>query len=97
MRSANSYIDPVGTPLACSSREALAIVARVIIVLVAFPLFAHVIFTVLKLLLDLTLPGREGDGQSATVVHAAVGAAVLVAVLGSFKICRRLWPSAPVR
>jgi hypothetical protein len=78
-------------------REALAIVARVIIVLIAFPLFAHVIFTLLKLALDLALPAGGDDGPSPLVAHAAVGAAILVAVLGSFKICRRLWPSAPAR
>lgn len=64
--------------------------------IVAFPLFAHVIFTALKFVLDLALP-RVEVGQPAFVGRAALAAVVVVAVLGSFKICRRLWPSAPAR
>jgi hypothetical protein len=71
----------------------------VIIVLVAFPLFAHVLFGVTRLLLGLIQPSLPPLTEAASDIfrQGSVGAAVVVGVLGSFRICRRLWPTPVIK
>lgn len=76
-----------------------AIVAKVVIVLVAFPVLVHAMFTVAMLVLGLILPAllaRTGDWSD--LIHKAViGATFLLAARGSYGVCRRLWPVAPIK
>jgi hypothetical protein len=73
--------------------------AKTVIVLVAFPVLVHAIFTgvtlVLGLMLPLVLP-LAGD-WSDLVSKAVVVATFLLAVRVSFGVCRRLWPAAVVK
>ena len=72
---------------------------KLIIALVAFPMFAHILFSITTLLLDLvqpTLPPMT-EATSEVVRQGSVGAAVLIGVVGSFKICRRMWPTPVIR
>ena len=73
--------------------------AKVIIVVVAFPVFSHILFSITRLLLGLLPPALPPLTETASEVfrRGSVGAALLVGVLGSFKICRRLWPTPATR
>ena len=73
--------------------------ARIVIVVVAFPLFGHVLFSITRLLLGLLQPALPELSETAADVfrRGSMGAALLVGVLGSFKICRRLWPTPAIR
>jgi hypothetical protein len=72
-----------------------SIVAKTVNAVVAFPLFAHVIYTAITFVLGLVLPqildktGTWSDlfGKTAIVVT------ILFAARTSFRICRRLWPT----
>jgi len=71
-------------------------IAKVFIALVAFPVFAPAIFTVvmmvLRLMLTSVLPVAES--WSAMVGKPVlVAAAFVIAVRISFGVCRRLWPA----
>jgi len=72
---------------------------KVIIVVVAFPLFSHLLFSIARLLLGLLQPALPPLSEMASEVFrlGSVGAAFLVGVLGSFKICRRLWPAPAIK
>ena len=72
---------------------------KVIIAVVAFPLFAHVLFSVTRLLVGLLQPSLPPLTETASEVfrRGSMGAAVLIGVLGSFKICRRLWPTPAIK
>ena len=72
---------------------------KVIIVVVAFPLFGHLLFSITRLLLGLLQPALPPLTETVSEIfrRASVGAAFLVGVLGSFKICRRLWPTPATR
>jgi hypothetical protein len=76
-----------------------AIAAKVIIVLVAFPVLVHAIFTVVTMVLGLILPAlfaRAGDWSD--LLHKAVIVATfLLAVRCSYAVCLRLWPVAPIK
>ena len=71
---------------------------KVIIVVVAFPLFGHLLFSITRLVLGLVQPELPLTEMASEVFRrGAMGAAFLVAVVGSFKICRRLWPTPATR
>jgi predicted metal-binding membrane protein len=73
--------------------------AKTIIVLVAFPVLVHAIFTVATMLLGAMLPsvlpmmGTWSDVARKGVIVAAF----LLAVRGSFGVCRRMWPVTVVK
>ena len=72
-----------------------SIVAKIVIAVVAFPLFGHVIYSAITFVLGLVLPlvVETDNPWSETVRKGAVVGTVLVAARISFGICRRLWPS----
>ena len=71
--------------------------AKVIIVVVAFPLFGHLLFGITRLVLGLLQPALPlAETASEVFRRGSVGAAFLVGVVGSFKICRRLWPTPAI-
>ena len=72
---------------------------KMIIAVVAFPMFAHFLFSITTLLLDLVqseLPPMA-ETTAEVVRQGSVGAAVLIGVVGSFKICWRMWPTPVIR
>ena len=81
------------------ARSRQPMLVKVIIAVVAFPLFGHLLFSVTRLLLGLLQPALPPLSETASdvVQRGSVGAAFLVGVLGSFKICRRLWPTPAIR
>ena len=70
-------------------------IGKVLIVLVAFPVFAHAIFTVVTMVLRLMLPSllAMAGSWSEMVGTATLVAAFLIAVRASLGVCRRLWPA----
>jgi hypothetical protein len=70
-------------------------VAKAIIALVAFPVLAHAIFTIVSLLLGFMLPSMlsMAGSWSEMLGKGVVIATFLVAVWASFGVCRRLWPT----
>ena len=76
-----------------------AIAAKVIIVLVAFPVLVHAIFTVVTMVLGLILPAllARADDWSDLVHKAVIVATFLLAMRGSYGVCRRLWPVAAIK
>jgi len=80
-------------------REDGAVVAKAMIVLVAFPVLVHATFSVVTMLLDRVLPhvlARAGD-WSEMLGRAMLVAAVLIALRFAFGVCRRMWPTPAVR
>lgn len=73
--------------------------AKVVIVLGAFPVLVHAVFTGGTMLLDVVLPSiLELAGNRAELVSKGVVVAMfLVAVRFAFGVCRRLWPAAIAR
>jgi hypothetical protein len=73
--------------------------ARAVIVLVVFPVIGHAIYTVVTWLLTrVVLPLLTvAEGWSTTLHGGVFVTTLVVAALGSWNVCRRLWPSAPVR
>ena len=71
-----------------------AIVAKVVIALLVFPVLVHAIFTALTMLLGPMLPTlmEMADDRSELLRKCLIGAAFLIAVRSSFGVCRRLWP-----
>lgn len=71
-----------------------AIVAKVVIALLVFPVLVHAIFTALTMLLGPMLPTllAMADDWSELERKCLIGAAFLIAVRSSFGVCRRLWP-----
>ena len=76
-----------------------AMAAKVVIVLGAFPVLVHAVFTGGTMLLDVVLPSiLELAGNRAELVSKGVVVAMfLVAVRFAFGVCRRLWPAAIAR
>ena len=70
--------------------------AKTIIVLVAFPVLVHAIFTGTTMLLGLMLPqvlpmvGTWSD----LLGKGMIVATFLLAVRASFGVCRRIWPAS---
>jgi hypothetical protein len=73
--------------------------AKTIIVLVAFPVLVHAVYTVVTMLLNLMLPAVLGlaGSWSEMLGKAAIVVAFLIAVRFAFGVCRRLWPTPAVR
>ena len=71
-----------------------AIVAKVVIAVLVFPVLVHAIFTALTMLLGPMLPTllAMADDGSELLRKCLIGAAFLIAVRSSFGVCRRLWP-----
>jgi len=69
-------------------------IAKVVIVLIVFPVLSSVIFTVVTVPVGLMLTplfARPG-AWSETLSNVFVGVTFLIALLGSLALCRRLWP-----
>ena len=71
-----------------------AIVAKVVIALLVFPVLVHAIFTGLNMILGPMLPSIMAAAESWAEIlrKGLIGASFLVAVRSSFGVCRRLWP-----
>jgi len=71
-----------------------AIVAKIVIALLVFPVLVHAIFTALTMVLGPMLPSLMAAAESYAEIlsKGLIGASFLVAVRGSFGVCRRLWP-----
>ena len=71
-----------------------AIIAKVVIALLVFPVLVHAIFTGLTMVLGPMLPSLMAAAESWADVlrQGLIGASFLVAVRSSFGVCRRLWP-----
>jgi uncharacterized protein involved in cysteine biosynthesis len=70
------------------------IIARVVITLLVFPVLVHAIFTLQTWILGPMLPTlmAAAENWSEMLRKGLIGAAFLIAVRGSFGVCRRLWP-----
>ena len=70
--------------------------AKLVIVLVAFPVMVHAIFTLTSLVLRPVLPSLLplAGSWSALAGTGVVVATFLAAVRISFGVCRRMWPIA---
>jgi hypothetical protein len=68
--------------------------AKAVILLVAFPVLVHATYTLTSLVLGLVLPSLLplAGSWSEVAGKAAVVATFLVAVRVSFGVCRRMWP-----
>lgn len=71
-----------------------AIVAKVVIALLVFPVLVHAIFTALTMVLGPMLPTlmELAENYAETLRKGLIAASFLVALRGSFGVCRRLWP-----
>ncbi len=69
---------------------------KTIIVLVAFPVLIHLIFTGATMLLGLMLPQvlPMAGSWSELLGKGVIVATFLLAVRGSFGVCRRMWPTS---
>lgn len=69
-------------------------VAKGVILLVAFPVLVHAMYTLTSLVLGLVLPSLLplAGSWSDVAGKAVVVATFLVAVRVSFGVCRRMWP-----
>jgi hypothetical protein len=72
---------------------------KAVIVIVVFPVIGHAIYTVVTWLLTrAVLPLLTVAESWSTTFHGGVFVSTLaVAALGSWTVCRRLWPSPPIR
>lgn len=75
------------------------LVGKIVIVLLVFPVGVHAIFTALNMLLGPMLPTlmAMAESWSELMRKGLIGAAFLVAVRGSYGMCRRLWPVTMVK
>lgn len=75
------------------------LVGKIVIVLLVFPVGVHAIFTALNMLLGPMLPTlmAMAESWSELLRKGLIGAAFLVAVRGSYGMCRRLWPVTMVK
>jgi hypothetical protein len=73
--------------------------AKVVIVLGAFPVLVHAVFTVGTMLVNALLPVvlEMAGGWAEIVSKGLIVATFLVAVRFAFGVCRRLWPAAAIR
>ena len=71
------------------------IVGKIVIVLLVFPVCVHAIFTALSMLLGPMLPTLLAMAESWSDIlrKGLIGVAFLIAVRGSYGVCRRLWPA----
>ena len=71
-----------------------AIVAKVVIALLVFPVLVHAIFMALTVILGPMLPTlmAAAENWAEMLRKGLIGASFLIAVRGSFGVCRRLWP-----
>jgi hypothetical protein len=76
-----------------------ALAGKTIIVLGAFPVLVHAIFTVTTMVLGLMMPQiAELAGDWSEMFHKTVIVVIfLVAVRASFGLCRRMWPETTVK
>jgi hypothetical protein len=75
------------------------VVAKTIIVLVAFPVLVHASFSVVTMLVERVLPpvlAMAGD-WSDVLGKALPVATVLIAVRIAFGVCRSMWPTPAVK
>ena len=75
-------------------REGGTVVAKTIIVLVAFPVLVHATYSVVTVVFERALPlmvALAGD-WSDILGKAMLVAAALLAVRVAFGVCRRMWP-----
>jgi hypothetical protein len=68
------------------------IALKTLIVLGAFPVIVHAIFTGMTMLLDVVLASVLEGGWSELLNKGVIVASFLCAVRCSFLVCRRLWP-----
>ena len=73
-----------------------AMAAKTVIVLVAFPVLVHAIFTGTTMLLGLMLPQLlpMAGSWSELLGKGVIVATFLLALRASFGVCRRIWPTA---
>ena len=98
MWSAKVEVTPaVGAMRGCRGRTIVngVIAAKIIIVLGAFPVIAHAIFTGTTMLLGVVLASvlELVGGWSALLSKGVTVASLLFAVRLSFGVCRRVWPA----
>jgi hypothetical protein len=76
-----------------------ATTAKLIIALVAFPVLVHAIFTVVSMVLGLMMPQLAPlAGSWADVFRTSmIVVTFLLAVRASYGVCRRMWPTPPVK
>jgi hypothetical protein len=69
--------------------------AKTVIVLVAFPVLVHAIFTGTTMLLGLMLPQLlpMAGSWSELLGKGVIVATFLLALRASFGVCRRIWPT----
>jgi len=80
-------------------REDGAVVVKIIIVLVAFPVLVHASFSVARMLLEQVLPSMlamAGD-WSDMLGKALLVATLLIAMRFAFGVCRRMWPAPAMK
>jgi uncharacterized membrane protein YraQ (UPF0718 family) len=99
MRSADlGVMRAVGAMRTCDGRTIVngAMTTKIIIVLGAFPVIAHAVFTGSTMLLGVVLASvLEFVGSwSELLSNGAIVASFLIGVRCSFGVCRRLWPIA---
>ena len=70
---------------------------KTVIVLIAFPVLVHAIFTGTTMLLGLVLPQvlPLAGSWSERLGQGLIVATFLLAVRASFGVCRRIWPTSP--
>lgn len=94
-----SGVDAEGRRGQANVREDGAVVAKTIIVLVAFPVLVHASFSVVTMLLERVLPpmlAMAGD-WSDVLGKALLVATILIAVRFAFGVCRRMWPAPAMK
>jgi hypothetical protein len=71
-----------------------AIVAKIVIALLVFPVLVHAIFTALTMIMGPMLPTILATAQNWSEImrKGLIGASFVIAVRSSFGVCRRLWP-----
>jgi hypothetical protein len=76
-----------------------ATIVKALIVLGVFPVFAHLIFTVVTVPLRPALAPlfEEAGGWSGLLDKGFVIGTIVLAMRASFAVCRRLWPSPTFR
>ena len=72
---------------------------KAVIVIVVFPVIGHAIYTVVTWLLTRAVVPllSVAESWSAAFQGGVFVSTLVVAALGSWSVCRRLWPSEPVR
>jgi hypothetical protein len=74
------------------------IVARMMIVLVVFPVAGHAIYMTMSWVFSRALPALMiAESWAVTVDRGIMAITILVAGLGAWNVCRRLWPITPMR